>query len=261
MRPFALTVALLLAGATVAAPQFRSGGGFRGGFRFSPGFGTKFHFGHSFGFRSGFFRPLPFHRGFVHPVPFHRGFFFGFRTFGSPHGFGNVVFPGLGHAPPLAPFTGFFPTRPFFPLFPGWWGPVVYPVPYPVGVFSGAPSPAVVVIVQGGPSEADARAPVVIRQQFVRMRESESEPKAQAPEPMPERKHDGVVRPVYSYLAFRTGAVERVTTVAVESETVRYRTLDGREGDAPLSAVDRDLTVQLNEEIGAPPLPLPGADN
>jgi hypothetical protein len=261
MRRLALTVALILAGAAPVVPQFRSGGGFRGAVRFSPGFGTTVQFGHSFAFRRGFVHPLPFHRRFVHPFPFHRGLFFGFRTFGSPHGFGNVVFPGLGHAPPLAPFTGFFPTRPFFPLFPGWWGPVVYPAPYPVGVFSGAPSPAVVVIMQGGPSEADARAPVVIHQQFLRTPESKSEPEAQAPETTPERKNHGMVRPVYRYLALRTSAVERVTTVAVESEMVRYRTLDGRERNVPLSAIDRDLTVQLNEEIGAPPLPVPGADD
>ncbi len=256
MRRLALTVALTLAGAAVAAAQFRSGGGFRGGFRFSPGFGVRLHSGHPFGFHRGFFHPFLVHRRFVHPFAIHGGFFFGFRTFGSPHGFGNVVFPGLGHAPPLAPFTGFFGTRRVFPFLPFWWGPVLYPG----APFSYAPSPPVVVVVQGVPAEADARAPVVIHQQFRGVAEKEPAPKAQAPETAPEVKNHGTVQPGYTYLAFRTGAVERVTAVAVESEMVRYRTLDGREREAPLNAIDRDLTVQLNDEIGAAPLPLPVAD-
>jgi hypothetical protein len=247
MPRLALTVALMLAGAAVAAPQFRSGGGFRGGVRFSPGFGFKLHSGQLLGF----------HRRFVHPLATHRGFFFGLRTFGSPHGFGNVVFPGLGHAPPLAPFTGFFGARPFLPVFPLWWGPVVYP-----GVaLSYAPSPPVIVVVQGAPSEADARAPVVINQQFRPMPSTEPEPKPKPPETASKGNNHNTGQPAYRYLAFRTSAVERVKALAVETDIVRYRTLDGRERAAPLTAIDRDLTVQLNQEIGAAPLPLPVVDH
>lgn len=247
MRRLAIVVALILSAAPTASPQFRFRGGFSGGVRISPGFRARFHAGHPFSFR----------RSFFHPAPFHRGFFFGFRTFGSPHGFGNIVFPGVGHAPPLVPFTGFVGVRRFFPAFPGWWGPVLYPLPYPVGAFGYPPSPPVVVIIQGTPSEAEARAPVVIRQQFGRAPEPETQPKGQEPGPEPQRKEPNGAPPGYRYLAFRTSAVKRVTALWPEGDTIRYRTLEGREEQAPLTAIDRDLTAQLNEEIGAPvPLPI-----
>lgn len=245
MGRLVIVVAVVLWAAPTASPQFRFRGGFSGGVRISPGFPAHFRVGHPFGFP----------RGFFHPLPFHRGFFFGFRTFGSPHGFGNVVFPGVGHAPPLVPFTGFFGVRRFFPAFPGWWGPVLYPVPYPVGALGYAPSPPVVVVVQAAPSESEVRAPVVIRQQFGGAPEAATEPKEQEPRPAPQRKDPNGSPPGYQYLAFRTSAVKRVTALSAEGETVRYRTLEGREEQAPLAAVDRDLTAQLNEEIGAP-LPL-----
>ncbi|MCS6952295.1 MAG: hypothetical protein RMK57_05310 [Bryobacterales bacterium] len=252
MRRALAVAALVLAAAATATSQMRVRGGFPSGVRISGGFPARFHFAHPFGFRRGFFHPLPFHRRVFHPVSFSRGFFFGFRTFGSSHGFGNVLFPGVGHAPPLAPFTGFASFQPFAPIFPLWWGPVVYPIPYPVGAFGYAPSPPVVVIVQGTPSEGEVRAPIVINQQFRRTPEPEPEPKRQEPQPKPETGNPDGVAPGYRYLAFRTSAVKRVTMLDFDGATVRYRTLDGREEKASLTEVDRDLTIQLNEEIGAP---------
>lgn len=120
-----------------------------------------------------------------------------FRTFGSPFGFGNVVFPGTGNQPPLInpfSFPSTFPDRlgavvSGFPGFTGepsrfgkfdrfnrfdqfgFGGPAVIPYPYPVygGGFDGGygqQSPNVT-IVMPPQYAAQPGAPVTINQNFL----------------------------------------------------------------------------------------------
>ncbi len=204
------------------------------------------------------------------------------RTYGSPFGFGNVIFPGVGTQPLLSnPFS--FPSTFASRLgavvggFPGYTGapsdfrkfggePAVIPYPYPVyaGGFEGAyPQQAPnVTIVMPPQYAAQPGAPVTINQNFL---PEGSKPVIQeygpgAAEPAPENSSGlrmyqapsaAAARqvqddPVTFLIALKDSSVYSAVAYWVEGESLNYITPQGKHNQVSLSLVDRGLSTKLN---------------
>jgi hypothetical protein len=189
------------------------------------------------------------------------------RTFGSPHGFGNVLFPGTGHAPgTFSPFSIVDPTfgarltntvSGFGPVFGGGRhfggrrhfggsGAVIVPYAVPVYVYP-EPQPQVYVapsqviyVVPGEPDRSlTTQAPQ--RESIV----TYVAPSRAAPEPSPageEKKH--------ILIALRNYSIYSATEYWVEGETLHYITHYGAHNQASLDQVDLEFTKRLNRERG-----------
>jgi hypothetical protein len=188
------------------------------------------------------------------------------RTYGSPSGFGNVVFPGTGTAPRLGhpfsitdttfagrlaatisgfpPYTG-APVGPYRTRrYPAAW-PLLYPVFTGGYYYPPAPEPSVAVYppVQAAP-------PVVINQYFSgeAARAAERKPAEDsnvriydAPAPQP-------AEPPLSFLIATTDrSVFSASAYWVEGDTFHYVTPYGKHEQIPLAKVDRQLSEKLNE--------------
>ncbi|MCC6859957.1 MAG: hypothetical protein IT158_15425 [Bryobacterales bacterium] len=237
MRKVCLILVLLFLLAASAAPQRRgwSGGGFRGA--------------------SGF-----------HKSPVFRGTFGRQPTRPVLSGFGNVVFPG-GDYFRMRQF-GVEP-RSFLPLGFGWGGHLFDPGYYssfysytpffggtPLGGYSAYPMAASqpnVVFVPSAAQAAPAQ-PVVVNQfytlparsQIVRYVDAEPEPEPARPAgPAPTRAES---RPAYYLIAMKSGVIRAAVSYRVEGGTLHYVDRRRQRHQAPLSAVDRDFSVQLNRE-------------
>jgi hypothetical protein len=188
------------------------------------------------------------------------------RTYGSPSGFGNVVFPGTGTAPRLGhPFSITDPSFAYrlgatisgFPPYTGapagptrgrryaaTW-PLIYPVF--VGGYYYPPEPAPNMVLS---PPAPASPPVVINQYFSSeaARPAERQPAEDsnlriydAPAP----QHD---QPPLSFLIATTDrSVFSASAYWVEGDTLHYVTPRGKHEQIPLAKVDRALSEQLNE--------------
>jgi hypothetical protein len=189
------------------------------------------------------------------------------RTYGSPSGFGNVVFPGTGTAPRLghpfsitdptfagrlaATISGFPPytgapaglhrSRRFassFPLmYPVYVGGYSYPTPELVPNFTMYAPP-------------QAAPPVVINQYFSG---EAARPAARPPaEDSNLRVYDAPApQPAEPPLSFLIATTDRSVFSAsaywVEGDTLHYITPRGKHEQIPLAKVDRPLSEQLNE--------------
>ncbi len=209
----------------------------------------------------------------------HRGFIVGghreFRTFGSRHGFGNVVFPGVGNAPrlinPFGPHASFaqrlgatisgspgFSGAPGFGHFKG--GPVVVPYVYPVFVGNGYPEPPAyqqppnVTIVM--PPQAQAAPPVTIYQSFgqeparsvIREYGPGEEPQVQTYQ-APSREPSAApaeAESVNFLIALKDHSVYSALAYWVEGDTLHYITAQGNHNQVSLDLVDRALSEKLN---------------
>lgn len=190
------------------------------------------------------------------------------RTYGSPSGFGNVVFPGTGSPPPLKhpfsisdstfaqrlsatisgfpPYTG-APSRPFGPRrammpmaplgFPVFVGGYYQPPAY-------EPAPQVVYYPPAQPAPQ-----VVIHQYF------SGEAARPAAEESNLRIHDVPARtpaepaeaPFSFLIATRDRSVFSAAAYWVEGETFHYVTPRGKHEQLPLAQLDRELSEKLNE--------------
>lgn len=188
------------------------------------------------------------------------------RNYGSQTGFGNVLFPGTGNAPPLAsPFSitdwtfarrlgatiSGFPPYTGAPLQPYRSGrrPAVVPWYFPVfagGYYGPAyePPPSVIVAPPAQP------APVVIYQNFApasapAAREDSSlyvhdvPPRTPPPEP--------AEAPISFLIATKDHSVFSAAAYWVEGEDLHYVTPRGKHEKIPLATVDRQLSEKLNE--------------
>ncbi len=193
------------------------------------------------------------------------------RNYGSRSGFGNVVFPGTGHAPPLwSPFSitdptfarrlgatiSGFPPYTGAPLQPYRSGrrPAVVPWVYPVfagGYYYGPgyePAPSVIVTAPPQPAPQ-----VVIHQYFGG--ESARSGERKAPEESNLRIYDAPARtpsePAEASLTFliatKDHSVFSAAAYWVEGEELHYVTPRGRHEKIPLASVDRQLSEKLNE--------------
>lgn len=215
----------------------------------------------------------------------HRGVLVGgrleFRTFGSPSGFGNVVFPGTGTAPRvLNPFS--FPSSFAQRLgatvsgFPGYTGapsidpffrrqPAVIPYAYPVYVGGYYPMdqpayqqpPNVTIVMPPQPAGyAQPAPPVTIHQHFgpeparsVIREYPPSEPdssvrtyEAPAPKPVePSPEQDLIF-----LIALKDSSVYSAAAYWVEGDTLHYITTQGKHNQVSLDLVDRAVSEKLN---------------
>jgi hypothetical protein len=192
-------------------------------------------------------------------------------TFGSAHGFGNVVFPGTGHAPGVA-------SSPFSIADPGFAGRLagtvggVYSVPpagnrravgaahavyaYPVygGIWGGyyqQPAPQVTVVAPPQMYNPAPAAPVIINQYFSNGAAPQPAPAAgprlyEAPRNAAAESTSGGQR---SFLiAFKDHAVYSALAYWVEGDTLHYVTSNGAHNQASLDLIDREFTDKLNGE-------------
>lgn len=185
-----------------------------------------------------------------------------YRTYGSPHGFGNVVFPGTGTAPRAGvPFSApsSFPQR-LGATVSGWppytGAPAVdplrrreriYPVLWPVWVGGYypyyEPQPNITIVMPPQP----ATAPVTINQYFAgeaKSGERETVSTYQAPTRSPvEPPADSVT----FLIALKDSSVYSAVAYWVEGDTLHYITPQGRHNKVSLELVDRPLSEKLNQ--------------
>jgi hypothetical protein len=189
------------------------------------------------------------------------------RTYGSPHGFGNVLFPGTGHAPgTYSPFSivdptfgsrlsstvsGFgYPYRGYYRSSYGYGGGAVV-VPYAVPVYVPyvepqpqvhlAPPPQVIYVVPGAPERSmTTTAPAGIVTYVVPSKSDTNEPKSDSGE---DAKR-------FYLIALRNYSIYTATEYWLEGDTLHYVTHYGAHNQASLDQVDLDLTHRLNRERG-----------
>lgn len=200
-----------------------------------------------------------------------------FRTYGSPSGFGNVVFPGTGTPPP---FTTSFPSTTFIERFGdviagkpytgvrggfrqrrysrgGFFGPTVWPVvvgglPYDYGYDQ--PAPTFVAPPQ------QAAPPVTINQYFGAdtvtpavheyPQSGESSPGSgvqiyRAPSPQPAGAPSGEDQVLF-FIALKDSSIYTAVAYWVEDGTLHYITPQGRHNQVSLALVDRNISTRLN---------------
>jgi hypothetical protein len=211
----------------------------------------------------------------------------GFRTYGSPSGFGNILFPGTGTAPPLVnPYLRPGPT--FAQSLGATVGghprslilgrpdarrtlPVV--IPYAVPVWTGygyAPAPAEyspVTVVNQPPQQpaviinqyysSDVAKPVVrdYTQTELPPPASSSLRSFQAPVPsQPEpAKRDAAApapdpKPTIYLIAYKDQSIYPALAYWIEGDTLHYITPQGSHNRASLELIDREFSEQLNRE-------------
>lgn len=209
----------------------------------------------------------------------HRG---GARTYGSPHGFGNILYPGTGTPPPLkspGPFFGqqLGRTVAGFP-YPGvsgggrnrGGGAVFVPMPVPVytGGGYGYPYPQYpqqpVVVMQAPPQN---QPPVIINNNFGpetarpvmrEYKDGELPPAAQmrtyeAPGPVlapaPQRGSTIVEDKATIYLiVYKDQSVHPSIAYWVKDDTLHYITLQGTHNRVSVDLVDVSYSEQLNRD-------------
>ncbi len=201
-------------------------------------------------------------------------------TFGSAHGFGNVVYPGTGRAPGVSP-------SPFSISDPGFaerlartvgggnpypvnvnrgagHGPrAVYPYPVFVGGYGGyggfggyyeQPPPNVTVIAPPQMYNPAPAAPVIINQYFSNGAAPQQSTGSELGR-LHEAPRNAVVESTASsaaqrsfLVAFKDHAVYSALAYWVEGDTLHYVTPKGAHNQASLELIDREFTDKLNRE-------------
>lgn len=194
-----------------------------------------------------------------------------YRTYGSPHGFGNVVFPGTGTAPRAGvPFSAPSSFQQRLGATVSGWPPYtgapaldplrprerVYPVLWPVWLGSYypyyEPRPSITIIMSPQP----APAPVTIHQYFAaepKAAERETVSTYQAPAKTPVEPPSDTVM---FLIALKDSSVFSAVAYWVEGDTLHYITPQGKHNKVSLDLVDRALSEKLNRgrkvEFGLP---------
>ncbi len=196
------------------------------------------------------------------PAPAHSTMASPRNTYGSIGGFGNVVYPGTGHAPgthvgsPAGSFqSGRFRRPIVYPVIVGGYYGYGYPFGgYYDGGYNGYPY-------QGDPGAYSSQQPapqVIINQNFIPDRATpvvreyapdtgeETIRTYTAPGRAPvESSEDSSA---YYLLAFKDSSVYSAFAYWVEGDTLHYVTSDRIHNQASLNLVDRELTERLNRD-------------
>ncbi len=206
----------------------------------------------------------------------------GFRTYGSPSGFGNILFPGTGTAPPLVnPYLRPGPTfaqrlgatvaghpsslilgrpgaRRALPVVipyavPVWTGyPYGYPPPppeySPVTVVNQPPQQPAVIINQY--YSAETAKPVVREYKQGELPEpaSSSLRSFQAPVPSHPEPARRDPQPTIYLIAYKDQTIYPALAYWVEGDTLHYITPQGSHNRASLELIDREFSERLNRE-------------
>lgn len=212
----------------------------------------------------------------------------GHRTYGSSHGFGNVLFPGTGSAPNMPPsaitppghaerLAATIQGRPVLAPPTQRGRQKVYSVPYLYPVVVGgwgwgwnapsAPADVNVNIVQPAPPaqsspsviinhyySPDSPKPVLKEYPEGSLPETASQlrvyeaPGPKFPDPAEKTAPTAEEKPTLYLIAFKSGAVYPALAYWVEDDTLHYITRDKSLNKASLALVDRELSQQLNRE-------------
>jgi len=179
----------------------------------------------------------------------------GARTFGSPSGFGNVVFPGTGGPPPARTAT---PLHPGFrnghgvgrgrsaafipyavPVYVGGWNDYYYQPQQPVV----APAPA-----------APAPQPVIINNYYSPqtpqpvMRDYSVTPLPEATPRMQTRPSVTEEKATIYLIALKDGAIQAAYGYWLEKDTLHYITPQGSHNRVSFELVNVSFSEQLNRE-------------
>lgn len=212
------------------------------------------------------------------------------RTYGSSHGFGNVLFPGTGSAPNMPPsaitppghaerLAATIQGRPMLAppaqrgrqrvysvpyLYPvvvggwGWgWNSPAAPAEVNVNIVQPAPpaqsSPSVIINHYYSP---DSPKPVLKEYPEGSLPETASQlrvyeaPGPKFPDPAEKKPETPEEKPTLYLIAFKSGSVYPALACWVEDDTLHYITRDKSLNKASLALVDRELSQQLNQERG-----------
>jgi hypothetical protein len=189
------------------------------------------------------------------------------NTFGSPTGFGNVVFPGTGHAPmirSITPGLRFNQTPGGRFNRGGSTGAVVY-VPYAVGGYQYYGPQGDTGVEMGNPNQqqgAGAAPTVVINQNFVPatanpvVREYVPDGNGgvqpyppQSPTGAQQEGNSSPESPAF-LIAFKDHTIYAAVGYWVEGDTLHYITSGNTHNQVSLDLVDRELSARLNGERG-----------
>ncbi len=203
----------------------------------------------------------------------------GWRTYGSRHGFGNVVFPGTGSAPPMLrhpfgvtdpgfawrlggivsgfrPYTGapldrrygYYPRRAYvpvaYPVFIGGYYPGYADQPNVTIVNQSPPPPQIIINNYAAPPEPATPAPkesdaAAWKDAGVSVYQAPSS--ATAP-------GDAESEATVYLIAFKDGAIYSALAWWVEGDTLHYVTTQGKPNKASLTLIDRAFSERLNRE-------------
>jgi hypothetical protein len=221
------------------------GGGFRGGMGggFRGGMGGGFRGG--FGFRGGKFNNFGFRgfRGFRNFNNFNNGFGFGWGGLYWPWGFSDW---GYGSYWPYDSFG--YPYSSFASY------PYDYGYGYPSGYGGGAPAyaaspaqPSSNVVVIYGPQTPPQTASPVIREYDEYGQEVQRQPGPAPMSMMTAPPQSSSQAPLY-LIAFTNHDIRAAVAYWVDGATLHYVSSDHAEHVAPLSSIDRDLSIRLNYE-------------
>ena len=202
----------------------------------------------------------------------------GFRNYGSPSGFGNILYPGVGTAPSIGFQSPSFAHRlgqnvaglPVFPnvqRHPGGHGrgmPVV--VPYPVYVGGGygygygyndptpnvtfvqpMPQPAPQIIINHHYTPESAR-PVVRDYTQTPLPETGMRTYEAPGRPPMERKSIDDEKPTIYLVALKDGTIYPAVAYWADGNTLNYVTLQGSHNRVTFDLVDRELSLRINAE-------------
>jgi hypothetical protein len=187
-------------------------------------------------------------------------------SYGSRHGFGNVVFPGTGRPPvaghPLSITDPSFARRlgatvSGWPPYTGVSGPgrrtgvVYYPYVWPAyggGFTYPYPQQPNVIVIQQPSAPPQQPAPQVIIQNFATPAESDTVSIYQAPSRKP--VETSTVNPEYYLIAFKDNTIYSALGYWIEGDTLHYLTSGNVRNQVSLELVDEPLTERLNKDRG-----------
>jgi hypothetical protein len=205
-----------------------------------------------------------------------------FRNFGSPGGFGNILFPGMGTQPPLGPATplttGFVrPFSPFGSSFPqrfgqsisgfrsgrggfngraGFGGSGGYPIPYPVFVGGGdpgyyqQPEQPNVTVVMPPQQNAQPTSPVTINQNFAPAQADQNTVREWGPAARQNQSAQAATAAPDDQnlflVALKDSSVYTAVAWWVDGEALHYITPQGKHNQVSLALVDRAVSERLN---------------
>ena len=180
----------------------------------------------------------------------------GYTTLGSPTGFGNVVYPGTGHAPTIhsTPPVGARPYRQRSS------GPVIY-VPYAVGGYQYYAPQGDSGVQMVYPDQQPSAPTVVINQNFIPqtaspvvrdyMPDSTGGIQVYPPRPVQAQTEANSAPEIPSFLiAFKDHTIYAAVGYWVECDTLHYITAGNTHNQVSLDLVDRELSNRLNGERG-----------
>jgi hypothetical protein len=177
--------------------------------------------------------------------------------FWSLGGYGNVLFPGTGHAPPTPP-GGF--AGPYFPR-----GPVHTPTPHDLHPPSNTIFPSAVydsgytndqsgIYARGDPNQTPQETdsipapPVIINQSFAPPQVPQPCSNAPVSALRSQIAHDD--RPTIYLLAFKDHRIVRALGYWMDAATLHYVSTEYGLNQASIDLIDQDLSQRLNDERG-----------